>query len=555
MSRSFSVSTIYMAALILLVISLPLSQFTMSIATYIMVALWFAWDWKAAELKENFKESSWSKGFANAVNYLFQKSVSGVKARSIAFYKNKPALVFSLLFFVRIIWLVNTTDFSYALRDLRVTLPLLFFALLFSSVPKVNQRQFHLLLYFYLAALLVASLIGFYILLQNNYTDIREISPFIAPIRMGLNLTFGIFILLYFVLKESLFSFVLRILFGLTALWFLIFLNYMESLTSIIIFVLIGLGILVYQVFHSGTKFIKTLLVLLILLIPSALYFIVKNEVIRDTTPPDILQSTLAQQTTLGHPYTFDKNMGVEDGKYVGLYLCIPELKKAWNERSTFSFSGKDKLNQQLSQTLIRYLTSKNLRKDSAGVAALTRADIRRIEEGVANYNYVVHPGFHSRLLKIITGYDVYKKTGNASGSSVMQRWIYLKASLKIINHYFWTGVGTGDVHEAFAHEFSEMNTGLKKQYMHLAHNQFLESFVAFGIFGFLIFLLALFYPPVALHSFRNHYFAVFYTIMLLSMFSDNTLETPDGAFLFAFFSSLLLFGSEQKPADNQVTV
>lgn len=554
MSRSFSVSKIHMAALIFLAISLPLSQFTMSIATYILAALWITWDWKAVDLKELFSRKSWVNGLTAALRYLFQKSVSGVRSRTIAFYKNKPALVFSLLFFVRLIWLFNTHDFSYATRDLRVTLPLFFFALLFSSVPKISKHQFYVLLYFYLAALLVSTLISTYLLLQDNYTDIREISPFIAPIRLGLNLVFGIFILLYFAFKERHFSIFFKLLFGLIAFGFLIFLNYMESITGLAIVLLIGVGILIYLVFHSGNILLKIASLLLLVLIPSGIYFIVRNEIIRDTTPPVVHPSGLDKYTAGGHPYTFDKSMGVEDGKYIGMYLCIPELRKAWNKRSTFLFSGKDNLNQPLSKTLIRYLTSRDLRKDSAGVASLTPVDIHRIEEGVANYNYVTHPGFHSRLLKVITGYEIYKTTGDASGSSVMQRWVYLKASLKLMKHNFWTGVGTGDVREAFYHEFYRMDSGLKKQYMHLAHNQFLESFVAFGIFGFLIFLLALFYPPIATHAFRDYYFSVFYFIMILSMFSDNTLETPDGAFLFAFFGALLLFGKEHKPTDYQVT-
>ncbi len=67
--------------------------------------------------------------------------------------------------------------------------------------------------------------------------------------------------------------------------------------------------------------------------------------------------------------------------------------------------------------TLIRYLTSIDLRKDAQGVAALSDWDIHMIEQGVANFNYLKNPGLRVRILKILMGYDVYKKTGDPTVS------------------------------------------------------------------------------------------------------------------------------------------
>ena len=54
------------------------------------------------------------------------------------------------------------------------------------------------------------------------------------------------------------------------------------------------------------------------------------------------------------------------------------------------------------------------------------------IENGVANVNYVKNPGLRVRILKILMGYEVYLKTGDPSGSSVMQRIEYSKGSLSL---------------------------------------------------------------------------------------------------------------------------
>ena len=55
--------------------------------------------------------------------------------------------------------------------------------------------------------------------------------------------------------------------------------------------------------------------------------------------------------------------------------------------------------------------------------------------------------------------------------------------------------------------------------------------------------MIGLFYPPLALSGFKDFYFSIFFFIMIVSMLSDDTIETQAGATMFAFFYSLLLFG------------
>jgi O-antigen ligase len=179
-------------------------------------------------------------------------------------------------------------------------------------------------------------------------------------------------------------------------------------------------------------------------------------------------------------------------------------------------------------------------------VTALTDEDIRLIENGVANYHYVKTPGLRTRILKIIMGYQVYQITGDPSGSSVMQRIEYSKASLALIKEYFWFGVGTGDIEDALISQYKKMESGLKTEYMFHAHNQYFAICITFGIFGLLWFIFALFYPPIKTRRFTDYFFLVFFLIMIWSMLSDDTLETQAGVTLFAFFYSFLLFGKKR---------
>jgi hypothetical protein len=270
--------------------------------------------------------------------------------------------------------------------------------------------------------------------------------------------------------------------------------------------------------------------------------------VIKVTTAPEIDFSTLDQFTSRGNAYLHDTVFhGIEDGKYIGLYINYEELREEWNKRSKLDYDGQVNGNYSLQETLIRYMTSKNLRKDGDGVQAMTDYDIKMVEKGIANYNYNKYPGMRVRIMKIILGYQVYNETGDPSGSSVMQRYEYSKASFSLIKKNFWLGVGTGDLEDALIGEYEEMGSELKNQYLFHAHNQYIAFFITFGIFGFLWFFFALIYPPAKERFFDDYFYLVFFLIMTFSMLSDDTLETQAGVTLFAFFLTFLLFGRKVK--------
>ncbi len=523
------VSPAYFWGLVFFAVSLPLSKYTMSLASFFLLAVWMGYDVN----RDN----------VFSVKDFFLTCLYGIKSRLMSFWKNKPALWFSMLFFLDILWLWNTSDFNSALVDLRVKLPLLLFPLLFTGLPKINYYLLRKVLMFYLLAILVSTLIGSYLLFSGKFTDIREISPFISSIRLGLNITFGIFILIYFILRDSFFTIWQKLLFGITTLWFVLFLISMESFTALVIIIVIGISWALIGTSKLKNPFWKVILLTGIIAIPFVIGLIVREEVKKAVTSPIINLSDVDKYTKTGNPYVFDTLMGVEDGKYIGAYLSLKELKYSWEKRSKIPFNGLDKNGGKIKQTIIRYLTSKNLRKDSNGINALSLSDIRNIENGVANYNYISHPGIHSRILKIITGYNVYNETGNPSGSSIMQRAEYFKAAAKIIKNHFWTGIGTGDISKIFVNVLSSMHSKLGRKYIFHSHNQYLDIFITYGIFGFLLFIWAILYPPVVLKSYRNFFFLVFYSIMLISMLSDDTIETHAGVSLFAFFSALFMFG------------
>jgi len=532
--------------------SIPLSKFAMSVTEFMLLGLWLWSGFSFTISFRFFKLSGFFKGLFHFIKYVATLAYRNFIDQITAFTKHKPALILSSIYLIHIIGLLYTTDMDYALKDLRVKLPLLLFPIIFVTMEKIGYKRFRIMMLFYAAASLVGTFISFSLMLKGNFVDIREISPFISPIRFGLNICFAFFALVYFILFDEGFKIWHKILFGLVLIWFVAFLILLESLTSLWILLLVSIIYLVIILFKTQKLAVKIAFIVLAVGIPISLFLYVKQVVHKAQNPPVIDVVQLETHTKQGNPYTHDTIVrGIEDGRYIGLYMCLPEVEQAWNEISTYGFNSKTDAGEEIKETLIRYLTSKDLRKDAEGVHALTDWDIRMIEKGVANYNYVKNPGLRTRILKIIMGYDVYKKTGDPSGSSVMQRIEYSKASIKLISKNFFTGVGTGDIENKLINQYTQMGSELKAKFRFHAHNQFLAIFITFGIFGFLWFIFALVYPAIRLKGFNDYFFASFFLIIIFSMFSDDTIETQAGATLFAFFYSFLLLGKKRENAKS----
>ena len=66
----------------------------------------------------------------------------------------------------------------------------------------------------------------------------------------------------------------------------------------------------------------------------------------------------------------------------------------------------------------------------------------------------------------------------------------------------------------AFNNQFNDMNSALELQYRFHAHNQFLGIFVVLGLLGFIVFVVGLFYPAIALSGFKDYYFLEHFSLL-----------------------------------------
>jgi O-antigen ligase len=99
----------------------------------------------------------------------------------------------------------------------------------------------------------------------------------------------------------------------------------------------------------------------------------------------------------------------------------------------------------------------------------------------------------------------------------------------------------------AFERQYEIMNSPLKLEYRWRSHNQFLSISVGFGLIGILWFIFALLYPPIKTRRMTDYFYLSFFVIMMASMISEDTIETQAGVTIFAFFTSLFLFGKKDK--------
>lgn len=136
---------------------------------------------------------------------------------------------------------------------------------------------------------------------------------------------------------------------------------------------------------------------------------------------------------------------------------------------------------------------------------------------------------------KITTGTD-------GTGSRILV-W---KAAIDIIKENIFTGVGTGDAKDKMLVTYQKRGMILEYEHKLNSHNQFLNTFIALGITGFLALLFCLLIPLY--YSIKGSYFlfSVFVLLCGFNFLFESMLERQAGVIYFAFFFSLLYFNLQQ---------
>lgn len=459
--------------------------------------------------------------------------------------KNKVALFLIGFYLIHIVGLLYSHNIEYALKDLRVKLPLLLFPFILATCIQLDKKWLDKLLLLFIGAVLVSTVYSFLIHkniieIERDLNDPRSISRWISHIRLSLNICLAIFILIFHFKEWKGQHYIWKVL---LILWWLYFLYILESATGFSILIFSVFVIFGYLSITSQKTIVRAIslgfLITTTLIVFAFIYMVISQYY----QPRDLDLSKLETHTKYGEPYDHDTtNLQLENGNYIWLYVAQNEMEEAWNKKSDFYYSGIDKKGQPIKFTLIRYLTSKGLRKDRDGVNALTKKDIENIENGIATEIILEESGLKRRLKIIVYEFDSYLRGHTPNGSSVTMRFEFWKIGWHVARENWLIGVGTGDIDDVYMKQYRLDKSELLIQYRHRAHNQYLTILITFGVIGFIIFMTSLLLPFILLKTNISLTYLLFFTIVAVSFFGEDTLETQAGVTFYAFFNSLFLF-------------
>ncbi|MFT5820752.1 MAG: hypothetical protein ACI8ZM_001999 [Crocinitomix sp.] len=459
-------------------------------------------------------------------------------------FKEKKTVWIDVAIYVFIaISLFWSDDASYGFKDLRVKLPFIVIPLVLATSEPLQKKHFYFLLYVFLGIVLYTSVYNYirYNYVLENVHDIREMSVFISHVRFSVLINFAIFISIFLIYKKKFNPLIYLPLIG----WYIFYLYKSQIINGYILFLALCVFAVFFFVFKMKSKKLKFAVLAVAVLGGVAVATLGYNTVQKLNTCKHVPFSELDLYTVNNNPYYHDTlNTQTENGEFVWLYVSQEELSQEWEKNSAIPYDSLDNMGQPMYGTLIRYLTSKKLRKDSLGFEELTAAEIQRIENGQTGV--AMNQGLITRLNAFLMEYRIYTEGGDPNGHSLIQRIEHLKAAVGIIKNHWAVGVGAGDVPIAFTEQYAQMNSRLSEEHQHRSHNQFLTIWVGLGIIGFILFLLLLIWPFFELKT--KDYFAIMVLLsLIISCFFQDFIETQAGVTIFALFYSLALYRGEEE--------
>ncbi len=504
---------VYLGGLGLLAAGLPSSVFLMSISQIILFLNWLA----EGELLVKFRR----------------------------FAANRAALVFVSIYLLHLAALFYSSNWDYGLSTLRTRLPIFLLTLVVASSDPLRMHQKRWILMAFSASISVVSLVSLHIFLSGDFVDYRELSPFVSHIRLSLMVALSVFALSYMARRGfadlPLWSHIAWAM----ALWHLVYLFMLHSLSGMAAFIIVGLVLLVrYR--HSFNRrwrpWLATLAVLAVVLPAGLAWWLWQGLSHQEKVDPESLE----EFTALGTPYLHLPDHPLrENGHLVYIYVAEEELRERWNRDGRPDYDGYNQRGEPVKHVLLRYMSSLGLRKDAGGFDQLSQGDLEAIEEGIANVHYTRWPWIITRLHQSMWEIQQYRLTGNPAGHSLAMRFSFWQAAWEAIKKKPLLGWGTGDIREASAYGLKQIESPMDFERWMKPHNQYLSLAVLFGIPAMLYILFAMVYPAARQGAFSYMPFVAFFTILLVSMLNEDTIDTQAGLSFFVFFYNYFVFLEE----------
>lgn len=441
------------------------------------------------------------------------------------------------VFILRCLWQLPSSDTSGEIQRWAI---FAVFMLMFGTLPTLNHKQFFAILCVFIASVVACSLFNFAYFLLNKAqnTDVRHASIFMWYIRFVLFCLVGVAVCIYYLLfqKHIQLPRYAKILFLCSFVWLVFYLIFIKSITGYVgLFIICALSIYERVRYYKKYDFLIVFFALFILFGVRVGY-----EAHFFLNPDEIDAEKLDTHTAQGNKYMkFYQRGFIENGHWANLYVCKQEIVDNWHLYSDMPLFETNAKGFKVYHNLVRYMTSKNLRKDAEGLAQLTLEDIRNIEEGYSNYRFTSQFNLGSRIYESLEEGYMKSKGNNPQGNSIMQRFVFWHVSFNMFLENKLVGVGPKYYQEQLYKHYAHLT--LDEKYWHQTHNQFLRILATYGIVGFACFVFTLLFIPLFARKKMTMLSVAWYSIFIISMTNDDTLASLYGIMFVSFLGGLFL--------------
>lgn len=459
--------------------------------------------------------------------------------------KNKYLLFIPAIYLIYILNVLYHWNFKDSLYDLNKSLFFLVIPMAFVFGKEISSLQKIQIFFAFALAIIIST--GVAILNWKFFTNPSIFGVHSVSLISHIRFSFQLILIFWFFIFQIQYNYkplkkYLLIIYAGLSLYFLFFLLFQQSLTGIIALLssLMFFSFLWLSKIKKTYRFLVILGVVVLIGFPVYYVFYVTNKFYNIEK---VDKESIDRKTSKGNLYWHDfENKSVENGQYVYLYICEQEMREEWNKISEIKYDSIASNGFPIHTTLMRYLTSKGLRKDGEGVKALNRKDIVNIENCIANVIFEDRKfSLYPRIYQTVWEYYTYSSTGDANNQSFSQRIEFARAAITIIKQNFWFGVGPGNWKDEFRKAYQENNSMLNEKYYASSHNQYLNYMVKFGIVGFVFIFFFILYPIVRTKKYRDHLFLIFIVFMFSANLADSNFESHMGSAFFVFFYCLFL--------------
>lgn len=460
--------------------------------------------------------------------------------------KNKSFLSLLFVFVFFLVGALVTHDKQLAIKEINRNLFWILIPTGVALTPKINSKQFWNLLFFYVIIITLATFSTTinYFVRDYNLENFR-LASLIRHSSLSIYSVFALFILIVGKIQgDGILRKIKVVPLIIWITWLFLFLSVQKSLLGIIALFAGTIVFLIIQIRRIANKRKKILLWsgLVVTVLFPIVYLSVATYIYYNTSEKT---PNLNLKTIQGNSYSFDlSNKTKENGEYVFWYICQEEMINAWRTHFGADIFDETPHGDVIYDVAVRYLTSKGLKKDAAGIQQLTHDDFCNIKKGIANHIFVDKKySFYPRVYQSIWELDVYFNSGDPNNKSLSQRIEYVKAAFYIIKNKPF-GIGVGNCKIEYEKAFNALNSELKPEYRIEAHNQYMSYIVKFGVIGAIIVFALIFWPIFKEKKKKNVLLILFVTITLAVCIGDNFLELHSGLSFFAFFYSLIIWHS-----------